>query len=506
MISNKSTKINILIVLIILFVVSICVGLYYEYSSCMGIQIVSERQFSSYTENLTVNLDEITYNDEVVAADRNSGCIYISQSIDSLDHSSMLQGILKSNNPNHKLFFVEDDNIENIKDCVAEGNALTLIVTEGKSFCRLNIIITTLPIISVNGNEWGIDEKGRSVYDGKMTLFAGMNPGTERADIETSFVKWHVRGATSSKLEKKPWKLSLKDADGNNYNSDLLGMGEDDDWILNPMNLDDTKLREKTIMDLWNNSIKDSQNDYMMSDSEYVELVMNGEYQGLYLLQRRIDAKYLQIDKSKDIIFKGFPTWTPGSIQEGYEIVYTPFDIEKTYNILSEVLNDTTGNSIALENFIDVNLLLQFFSAKDNVGYKNMFYILQKTEEGYQMYFVPWDTDLSMGIIWESGFTYDFNMSMNDFSCRMEYNRIKELYPELDILMKSRWDDLNDTIYSAESIKQQIETNRQYICESGAFERDNQRWGFYYDGKDTVSELIRWCEERVVNMNNYYSR
>lgn len=506
MISNKRVKSYILIFLVFIFVVSICVGLYYDSNCCMGILCISEKQLSSCTEDMQIDISDITYNGECVAVDTDTRSIYISQSQDSLEHSSTLLGNLESENSNHNLFFLRDENLSNIKETVVNGRPLTLIVREKDSFCRVNVIISTLPIVSINGDFYGeVSSKGLPVYSGEMTLFAGLNPGTGNADIENCSVEWHLRGATTSKLEKKPWKLSLKDKKGENLDADFLGMGEDDDWILNPMNMDDTKLREKTAMDLWNRCVKHPQDDYMMSSAQYVEVVMNGDYQGLYLLQRRIDAKYLEIDKKNDLMFKGFPTWSPASIYEGYEIVYSPFDYAESYERLEEVLSNQNGNVFSIDNYVNVNLLLQFLTAYDNVGYKNMFYVLQKSEAGYEMYLVPWDTDLSMGIIYDAGFVYDYETSMQAFPIRIDYEKMKELYPDLDTRIAQRWYELRDSVFApGTQLEHILEENKQCILESGAFERDNQRWGFYYGGEDTIEKLFQWCEERVEKMDEYY--
>ena len=142
--------------------------------------------------------------------------------------------------------------------------------------------------------------------------------------------------------------MSLKKENGENLNVDLIGMGADGDWILNPMNLDDTKLREKSAIDLWNNYIKNPANDYAMSDAQYVEVISNGEYYGLYLLQRRVDAKYLQLDKDTDLLFKGAPTWVAYSVYDGYRVVHLPYELEQTYMTLYESLN-----TIDVNNYVD---------------------------------------------------------------------------------------------------------------------------------------------------------
>lgn len=404
------------------------------------------------------------------------------------------------------MHFVLDDAIQDIETAVQAGYPLTLVIVQGTSFCRLNVQITYLPVIHLTQNtDTRFDERGRMVYTGDFTLFAGHDPSKGGMVVESSAVESHVRGGQSSSKSKKPWKLSLKKANGKNYHADLLGMGADDDWILNPMNMDDTKLREKIMIDSWNRHIAASpESGYKMSDARYVELVLNGAYQGLYLLQRRVDAKYLALDPSKDILFKGCPTWTANSVQEAYELVDSPLEEEDAYECLSNVLE---CGRISSDNFLDVQLFFQFFNAPDNAGYKNMFYILKAGKSGYSMYLLPWDTDMSMGLVWkeEIGFAYDYEHMIQRMVSRMEYHDLKEFYPQLDEWLANRWNVLKKTMYSSETMAQCIHENMDIITKSGAYQRDYETWGFRYDGNDTWNALIHWCTDRINTMDQYYA-
>ena len=49
-----------------------------------------------------------------------------------------------------------------------------------------------------------------------------------------------------------------------------------------------------------------------------------------------------------------------------------------------------------MDNVADIWLYLQMMYAEDNI-YKNMFFAFKKESDGYRMYLVPWDTDLTWG-------------------------------------------------------------------------------------------------------------
>jgi len=310
---------------------------------------------------------------------------------------------------------------------------------------------------------------------------------------QTYHADWFVRGQTSAHQSKKPWKLSFKDKNGDKKNISVGEMGEDDDWILNPMNMEDTKIREKLAMDIWNQDIADSSGGYRMSTADYVEVVMNEEYQGLYLMQRRIDEKYLKLNK-EDILLKARTTYTWTLLEEAYEIVYSPFDSEKTYEILQDVL---VKNSFDVDSLMNTSLFLEFFCMVDNAADKNMCYVLKSTSQGYKMYWVPWDTDISLGLWYNDGFVYDYETTMHSAVRREEYYSVQEKEEQIDEWYMGLWNELRDTVYTSEKIIHRIISLQERIENSGAFQRDQSLNGTKYGGRDTHQELIRWCEERV---------
>ena len=501
----KSIKIYIVVFSATILLLVALRGIYYEQNTCLGIPLIKESELLACSEELEIDFAEITFNGISVAADEESKTIYISQSSKMISRSSNLQGTLGTNNPKQELYFLKDAHLQNLKETVNNAEYITLVVVEGDVMSKIKVAISTLPIISLDGE--CLDEythKWVPIYTGDLTVFAGENSATGKMNTETYSAKWRVRGGKSANLNKKPQKISLKKENGENLNADLLGMGADDDWILNPMNLDDTKVKEKTAIDLWNSYIMDSTSDYPMSTSQYVEVVIDGKYQGLYLLQRRLDTKFLGLDKERDIIFKGRPTWVAPTLYEGYEIVHSPYDELQTYYILQEYLL-----AVDETNYINVNTFLHFLSAVDNVGYKNMYYILKQDESGrYTMYLLPWDTDISMGVIPNIGspiHAYDYDISMNQYCKRMYYYNVMLEYTDLDDKMAERWYELREDVFcTGGAWEQLLEENTECIQKSGAMARDYMTYGYIYEGKDTIENLFKWSKEKSELIDAYW--
>lgn len=283
-------------------------------------------------------------------------------------------------------------------------------------------------------------------------------------------------------------------------------MGEDDDWLLNPMIFDDLNVREKLAMDFWNTYIYPKSSPYQMSCGEYIELFVDNEYRGLYLLQRRIDEEYLPIDRDRDIIFKGYSNLTEfAKVPTDYEIIYSPFDQEKTYELLIDALNFENGHSIDLDSFVNIELYLNYLHAIDNRRFKNTFFILRAEESGYVLYFLPWDTDLSLGIAWtDTAILSNLDMTLNRTGHRVEYTVLTESFPGLEQDIARQWQQMRGQIYQADKFIKIFEENRSVLEGSGAPIRDEQKWGLFHSGTDTQEQMLTFINERLEVLDLHY--
>lgn len=505
MLVRRNHKAIVFLCALLVLVFTIGTFLFLERQYCMDVPLIQESDIQAYTVVSTIDISQLRMNGEKIAADVAENTVYISQSSDKLLHYSYLQGKLESVNPAHSLFFVKNAALEDITSAVQSGTTLSLLIVDDDTCQLVNVVITTLPVLKIDGAITHQNEEGRDVLSGMVTLWAGFDPSTGAYSTKTNHLQWHVRGNASSGFQKKPFKLSLKDRDGNNANDEFLGLGSDDDWILNPMNYDDTKIREKFAMDLWNQYLSQGLAQNRMSTGEYVELIINNDYQGLYLLQRRIDQKYLQIDLNHDILFKGGNTWSPSSLQEGYEIIYSPYSQEKTYQILEAVLSAHEQNAIDTNASIKIKVFLNFISALDNSGYKNMFYLIQQEGDHFIMSFIPWDTDMSMGVTWTNGFVYDYTKSVESYiTCIGQHNVTKD-HLQLNDMVASYWKQMRKQIYTEENFRELLTESIATINNSGAYLRDMQKWGTRYGEADTQDALFAWLADRLTVVDSQYA-
>lgn len=466
---------------------------------CMNLPIISYEQLSRYEETTSLDISKITFEGERVAVDYSDNRIYISQLGENLKHYYTLQGKFVPMLEEYSLFILKTPELYDIPKSVSQGNPLQLIILNGENFQKVNLIISTLPILNLKFECETKDEDGRQLNQGKFTLWNN-SPETSAYETVNSFAEWRIRGNSTRSYAKQSWKLNLREMNGENKNLNLLGLGADDDWILNPMSMDDTKVKEKLSQEIWEDLVSYTDYNHKMSSGEYIEVVINGAYQGLYLLQRRVDGKYLGLNPDKDILLKGKNLWEAETVQDAYEVIRSPLNDRDTYEKLEFVLQN--NHYINLKNFVDLSLFLQFLSANDNYGYKNMFYILQKRGKDYELSWVPWDTDLSFGVTWG----YSYEESIHAIIERQELCIIRNYEKNVDKLLAQRWKELRKTVYSEENILIIFNRIMDGLSASGGIQRDSQCWGILHSGQDNYENLKKFINERLEFLDNYYAQ
>ena len=129
----------------------------------------------------------------------------------------------------------------------------------------------------------------------------------KRKDSLSESVKYQCqiryRGGTSVSHEKKSFSIKLVDEAGEKQNANILGIREENSWILDAMAIDRTRMRNRVCFDVWNDM---SQTPYETAygnrngtAGEFVEVFINGSYHGLYCMSDKIDRKLLGLKKTK---------------------------------------------------------------------------------------------------------------------------------------------------------------------------------------------------------------
>jgi len=485
-----------------------------EQHSCAGVRILTDAEYASLSaseEAFPVHL--LMQNDQSASIDYDTHTVYVSINASELSRPQYFSSHLSFKLPEYRLYFAPDPNFFDIENAVKENHPFKLLLVRGNQFAALSVVFTTLPVLELTTEHYG-ESDGRNY--GTFTL---KDPYALESgySIAASQAEWHLRGG-STKMEEKPsYKISLKKQDYiENHHLDLAGLGEDDDWILNPLVMDDLKLREKVIGSLWNSLQEKEGSTLKMSEGEYVEVIMDGCYYGLCMLQRRIDNKYLGENHANDVILKADAPEHPVSADAVFQIKFNPIEVSNEFIFDSitpyfyalsntEPLDEIPPLNIV--NWIDVNIFLSAFHLRDNSVYKNMVYLLHKQENGFVLELIPWDVDMAVGLAWTSpvGFVYDPDRMMNsDLRLRTEASAFFALDPTLKGRLAARWQQLRSTTLSFNSIRNTIYVCHDTLSQSGALLREQEKWGLRYEGEDTLDHLLSNLEGHLERTDELY--
>lgn len=159
---------------------------------------------------------------------------------------------------------------------------------------------SNLPIIVINVDQGSIPDEPKVlatmkiIYagEGKRNLVSYQFDNSKldyngRIGIET-------RGSSSQSLEKKQYGLTTLKADNVSNNSvSLLGMSAENDWILSGLAFDASFMRDYLAFTL---SRKIGQ---YAPNTKFCELVINGEYRGIYMLVEKIKVDDNRVNLAK---------------------------------------------------------------------------------------------------------------------------------------------------------------------------------------------------------------
>ncbi len=147
------------------------------------------------------------------------------------------------------------------------------------------VVITTSPGESIR-NEPKISADMKIIYNGNDEI----NKVTDPGNIYSGKVGIEIRGRYSASLPQKPYGFETRDDLGNNLNVALLGMPEENDWVLQANYNDKTFLRNYLAFDIWQKM------GHYATRTRYCEVVVNNDYQGIYLLGEKIKRDKNRVD------------------------------------------------------------------------------------------------------------------------------------------------------------------------------------------------------------------
>jgi len=398
---------------------------------------------------------------------------------------------------------------------------------------------SNLPLLLINTNGQNIQD------DIRITAQLGIidNGPTDRNYLNDAYngydgqISIEYRGASSLFFDKKSYSFETQLADGSNNNVELLGMPSENDWVLSGPYSDKSLMRNMLTY-----HISRSMGNYA-SRTVPCELLINGQYEGFYILMERIkiDENRLDIasvnedDLTGDELTGGYLVQIDrdnGALDDGFysdfpEYMFYAYDDPdydqiqpaqkayiQTYIEEFEVAMDGQG-VINWEDWLDADAFVDYVLASEITkqidAYRLSFFMhKRKDSNGGKLHLGPmWDYNLGYGNFDYAcdngtlGWSYDWNgwCANQAFWLAKIANR-----SDMQLLMHCRWEELREDVLSDEALLTYIDDMTAHIDE--AQERNYERWpvlGQYlwpngYVGEtyeDEVDFLKEWLEARL---------
>lgn len=423
-----------------------------------------------------------------------------------------------SGNPEYQIVFREDFTKYNKKDVIAGAMDIEFLVYTDTEFSTYHMIFTGLPIMDISTDQGIIDQKEISGY----AAFYDTNFLTQ--GIQTSSYNGNVRGNTSTLYPKKGYKINLikQETDGTVVNNKLplFGMREDDDWLLYAIYNDDSKMRAKLSIDLWNEfgAKEVSANSTYNTNMTYIELLVDNSYYGLYGIMERIDAKQMNLQPA-DYMYKyketsefspdtfmtatNLETYVQGfELKEGIlnEDAWIPMaEISKLYQASDEDFVENVSDLIDEDNAIRMWLFTQLITGVDQSS-KNILYVAKKELDNYRFYFAPWDMDLTWGNI-SAGIEPLYTVYNEELVKKAQHCQPGDRLVRLNVngaeeKMQKLYAQMRQDSWSDEALEERILELDDILRNSGAYFRDQNRWpeGAY---AEDCSILIDYAKKRM---------
>ncbi len=152
---------------------------------------------------------------------------------------------------------------------------------------------SNLPIIIIDTEGQDIPFSDPRIIANMNVIFNGdgeRNSIDDPADHYSGKISIEIRGESSAGWDIKSYSIETQNEDGSNRNVPLLGLPEENDWILHAPFYDRSLMRNVLSYHLAREM------GWYASRSVYCEVILNGEYLGIYVLLEKIKQDNNRVD------------------------------------------------------------------------------------------------------------------------------------------------------------------------------------------------------------------
>lgn len=407
------------------------------------------------------------------------------------------------------------------------------------------IQFTFLPIVELNCSS--VNSKAYTTGSLRVT-----DPASLGYD-SLMIAAFKYRGASSSNYPKRSYAIKLRDENGNSVDRKLLGYRSDNNWILDAMYIDLACMRNRVATDLWNAFeckpyYADREKKVRTGTrGKFVEVILNGQWWGLYCMTEKMDRKQLKLKKfvpaaqsttgenevhgvlykSNQWTYEVFMGHESNDDNDNKQVIYPHKKVSDYKNILGKetwceyefkypdyedeavewrplhdaanmvatsfILNiDSVKSRFDYPMLRDYYLFIDLLLATDNHG-KNLFWYAYDTQgpEGDKLSLAPWDLDGTFGQDWDGVITNTKDVTLDFDTYIKNYEHGQFAIFDL-IKSRSEWQqDLKDRyaelrikgVISGDSIANRFANYASLFEASLADQREQDMWSKAYHSR-----------------------
>jgi hypothetical protein len=398
---------------------------------------------------------------------------------------------------------------------------------------------SNLPVVIINtDNNVYIPDDPRVKADMKI-IYRGEGQRNYLTDQNTAEylnyngrINIETRGSSSQAFQKKQYGFSTKLADGvTNNNVNLLGMPAEHDWILNSMVFDSALIRDYLCFNLSRRI-----GEYA-SRTAYCELLINGSYQGLYLLEEKIKVDNNRVDVHKMTFNDNYlPEVSGGYIIKAdkttggdpvawtmvaWNGIYVDFiheypkpedvtDLQSSYirqqfNLMASAAQARDASIITgypayidLPSFIDYMIISELSSNSDSYQYSTYFH---KDRNGKLRAGPVWDSDLTFGndlFLWGLDRShYNVWQFSNGDNEGPRFWRDLIFEDTYRCYLSKRWNELIEPGQPLNINRLNDFIDSTVVLISEAIARENTKWNNVRDFQKRITQIKTWISQRI---------
>ena len=420
--------------------------------------------------------------------------------------------------------------------------------------CDGTELCTHLPLVMIDtgGQEIPGAPNGEEDYYGEE-LYTTAEDGTDFINVQVTVIdnedrnnhpsdtpdfttvsQFRIRGHASRHFEKSPYLLKFIDEDGEDNPISVMGMGAHNEWVLNGPYLDKSLIRNYLCYNLAGEIMEYAPN------VRYCELIVDGDYRGLYLMVESItagdDCRLNLRSTVKDSSITGYLLRLDRTVEEevgSTRDIYTYMErmifvrddeairypgknrltgelareIELEYSAFEKALYsydyDTEEygywNYIDVDNFVDYFIINEFTRNVDSGRYST--YLYKELGEKYKL--CVWDFNNAMDNFPDDEITTE-NFVLSD---RVWYDMLFRDEEFAERVIERYW-ELRRTVLSDAYLNRYIDETLEWL--GPAIDRNTERWREsieeweplmpeernVYSQEEAVAQVRSWLHER----------